>query len=78
VARSARHRDLRRGTGKIIPGDFDESKDVAIDRIRALDGRNATVLAQWKSGGRSASPRAATGSTSCTALVATMKFSPSN
>lgn len=34
--------------GKIVPGTFAESDHEAVDRVRALDGRDAAVLAQWQ------------------------------
>ena len=33
--------------GKIVGSDYHESESEAIDRVRALDSRGATVLAQW-------------------------------
>ena len=34
--------------GKLVPGNFTESNHEAVDRVRALDGRDASVLAQWQ------------------------------
>ena len=45
------YRGLRRGAGKDIDppaGDYTESPHDLVNRVRALDGNDASVLAQWK------------------------------